>query len=94
MDTVIAHFKPSPMPGPLNDLILVRLALSKLALNTNSKPRASATALMAAHNCMQCSSLSITLGPAIRKNGDASRSVSYERKFMMVWTVNTVANLI
>lgn len=57
--------------------MLVRFALSKLALKMNSSPSASATALMAAHSCMQCSSLCITLGPAMRKNGLASHNDWY-----------------
>lgn len=71
---VADHLKPSSRPGPLKDAALVRLALSKLALNISKMFRASVTALICRANFMQCSSDSMTFGPAIRKNGRAARS--------------------
>ena len=50
-------------------MALVLLALSKLALNTSFKPRASVTDLICRANLRQCSSDSTTFGPAMMKNG-------------------------
>ena len=57
------------MPGPRKEVALVLLALSKLALKTRVRPRASVTCFICLAILRQCASLSITLGPAIRKKG-------------------------
>ena len=64
------------MPGPRNDVALVLLALSKLALNTSLTPSASVTASIWRHIFRQCSSDWMTFGPAIRKKGCALLSSS------------------
>ena len=46
VSTGAAHLSPSSRPGPRNDDTLVRLALSKLALNTSRMPNESVTALI------------------------------------------------
>lgn len=60
------------MPGPRKDAALVRLALSKLALNISFRPSASVTALIWRAIFKQCASDSTTFGPAIRKKGLAA----------------------
>src|SRR5260370_57897 len=61
--------KPACSPGPRNDLLEVRFALSKDALNTNGKARRSASSRSrsAIRNVRSCDS--ITQGPAIHKSG-------------------------
>mmetsp|Transcript_6007 Transcript_6007/g.8118 ORF Transcript_6007/g.8118 Transcript_6007/m.8118 type:complete len:200 (-) Transcript_6007:2-601(-) len=61
--------RPSSIPGPRKDLMLVRFALSKLDLKMYLMPILSVTCLICRHILKMCSSDWITLGPAIRKNG-------------------------
>lgn len=62
------------MPGPRNDFEDVRLALSKLDLKTKGNPAFDAIAFMCLAIRKTCSSDSITLGPANKKNGSAALS--------------------
>src|SRR5216683_3581500 len=67
--TVSKVRSPASSPGPRNDLLEVRFALSKDALNTNGKAKRSANSRSrpAIFNVRSC--VSITQGPAIHKSG-------------------------
>src|SRR4051812_25250955 len=67
---------PSSMPGPRNDLVEVRLALSNEALNTYCTPARFALSRRARARPTAWASLSITHGPAIRRSGDPPPIVS------------------
>lgn len=69
LEAAAAHLRPSLRPGPRNEVALVRLALSKLALKTSLRFRLSVTDLIWRASLRQCSSDSTTLGPAIMKKG-------------------------
>src|SRR6478736_1737058 len=60
---------PSSRPGPRNDVIDVRFALSNDALNTIGTPTLMAMALSARAVSTACDSLSITQGPRIKASG-------------------------
>ena len=72
--TACSTSRPASRPGPRKLSLELRLALSKLALKTNGMSRSFAMALMARAIFTQCSRDSMTLGPAMRKNGRAARS--------------------
>src|SRR4051812_42730113 len=67
---------PSSIPGPRNDLVEVRLALSNEALNTYCTPARLALSRRARARATAWASLSITHGPAIRRSGDPPPTVS------------------
>lgn len=73
-------FNPSSIPGPRNELALVRLALSKLDLKTNWTPQFSVMVFMDRHILNTCSCDWITFGPAITKNGSACCQVKEKEK--------------
>src|SRR5207249_12028447 len=60
-------FNPSRRPGPRNDLIDVRLALSYEALKSNGTRQADVIFFSSEAMKITCSRLSTTQGPAMRK---------------------------
>jgi hypothetical protein len=61
--------RPLSSPGPLNEVPEVLFALSKLALNMQGNSSSSEIFLIVWAMNRQIDSVSITQGPAIRKNG-------------------------
>jgi hypothetical protein len=81
-------------PGPLKELLDVRLALSKEDLNTREKPSFSDSSFKNLAVLNVVSQDSITHGPAMIKNGSSSPN-SIEPIFVLrTWHTSEILNLL